>query len=134
MKNVIFWKWWILIGIPFIKCSFLDFSGFLGQVNRPPSRNRAVWYSVVVKHIECKMTFQFGFWIVTLYDEDCIFAILFRKQTTNLLNITTSAVPCTEEKCGLTSEWIVCRWRIAICKCAYSTEDLKLLCSRYHNR
>jgi len=38
-----------------------------------------------------------------------LFAILIRKQTKNLLNITTSAVPYTEEKYCLTFKWIVCR-------------------------
>ena len=35
-------------------------------------------------------------------------------------------MPYTEEKYGLTLKWIVCRYRIAICKRAYSEEDLCL--------
>jgi len=50
-----------------------------------------------------------------------LFAILFRKQKTDLLNITTSAVTYTEGKYGLTFKRFVCRWRIAICKRAYTT-------------
>jgi len=72
-------------------------------------------------------------WRINLYSESsrCMtktvrFAALFRKQTTNLLNITTSAVPYNEEKFGLFFKWIVCRQRTAISMSAYRTDDLCL--------
>jgi len=90
---------------------------FSREVNKLPSRNHAVWYSVVLKHNEYKMTCGFAFWIVTLYGETVLFAILIRRQTTIHLNITLK-----KNIFKLLNEFFGAK--ISICKLAYSKEDL----------